>query len=235
MMNGNNPGSFALEISDRGMPIRPLSKAAALAIAAIALAPQVSLADEGGVGFWVPGFFGSLAAAPQQPGWSLSSVYYHTSVSAGADVGLAKQLDIRNIPLTFTGQANLNVKATGDLGFFIPNYVFATPVLGGQASVGMAGAYGRTSASLNGTVTGTVTGPLGNTVAFGPLSASISDSAWGFTDVIPIASLRWNSGVSNYMAYIAGDVPIGAYDSARLSNMGIGHGTIDGGVPLLLI
>jgi hypothetical protein len=24
-------------------------------------------ADEGGISFWVPGFFGSLAAAPQQP------------------------------------------------------------------------------------------------------------------------------------------------------------------------
>ena len=29
-------------------------------------------ADEGGVSFWLPGFFGSLAAAPQQPGWSLA-------------------------------------------------------------------------------------------------------------------------------------------------------------------
>ena len=29
-----------------------------------------AVADEGGVSFWVPGFFGSLAATPQQPGWS---------------------------------------------------------------------------------------------------------------------------------------------------------------------
>ena len=27
-----------------------------------------AVADEGGVGFWVPGFFGSLAATPQQQG-----------------------------------------------------------------------------------------------------------------------------------------------------------------------
>lgn len=26
--------------------------------------PQATLADEGGVSFWVPGFFGSLAAPP---------------------------------------------------------------------------------------------------------------------------------------------------------------------------
>jgi hypothetical protein len=49
------------------------------------------LADEGGVSFWVPGFFGSLAATPQQPGWSLATVYYHTSVSAGADVARARE------------------------------------------------------------------------------------------------------------------------------------------------
>src|SRR6476619_7005363 len=48
-------------------------------------------ADEGGVSFWLPGFFGSLAAAPQQPGWSLTSIYYHTSVSAGAGVARARE------------------------------------------------------------------------------------------------------------------------------------------------
>jgi hypothetical protein len=42
-------------------------------------------ADEGGVSVWLPGFFGSLAASPQQPGWSLTSIYYHTTVSAGAN------------------------------------------------------------------------------------------------------------------------------------------------------
>jgi hypothetical protein len=62
----------------------------ALAVA-LALVSQASLADEGGVSFWIPGFYGSLAATPQQPGWSLVNMYYHTTVSAGADVpGRAK-------------------------------------------------------------------------------------------------------------------------------------------------
>src|ERR1700720_1478699 len=65
-------------------------------VAAIVLAPaimffsQCALADEGGVSFWIPGLFGSLAATPQQPGWSLANIYYHTSVSAGADVARAR-------------------------------------------------------------------------------------------------------------------------------------------------
>jgi Putative MetA-pathway of phenol degradation len=51
----------------------------------------------------------------------------------------------------------------------------------------------------------------------------------GFGDVIPIATLRWNAGAHNYMTYITGDVPVGAYDSTRLSNIGVGHGAIDAG------
>jgi hypothetical protein len=42
-------------------------------------------------------------------------------------------------------------------------------------------------------------------------------------------TLKWNQGVHNYMVYGFGDIPVGAYDSTRLSNIGIGHGGIDGG------
>jgi hypothetical protein len=55
-------------------------------------------ADQGGVSFWLPGLFGSLAAALQQPGWSLTAVYYHTSVSADADVAKAREITIRQNP-----------------------------------------------------------------------------------------------------------------------------------------
>src|SRR5882757_10597166 len=49
-------------------------------------------ADESGVSFWLPGQFGSLAAAPQVPGWSMAAVYYHTTVSAFGAVAAAKQI-----------------------------------------------------------------------------------------------------------------------------------------------
>ena len=64
-------------------------------------------ADEGGVSFWLPGFFGSLAAAPQQPGWSLPT-YYHTSVSAAADVAIARESTLGNIPVNVNLSANLS-------------------------------------------------------------------------------------------------------------------------------
>ncbi len=94
-----------------------------------------ALADESGVSFWVPGFFGSLAATPQQPGWSLANVYYHTSVSAGGDVALAREFQIKQVPANLSARLNASVNATGDLGFVIPTYVFATPVLGGEPTV----------------------------------------------------------------------------------------------------
>ena len=202
---------------------------AALTFTALASASNISKADEGGVSFWIPGFFGSLAAAPQQPGWSLATIDYYTNVSAGGNVALAREFEIRNLPANIQAQINASLHATADLGLVIPTYVFATPFLGGQASVSMIAGYGGSSASLNGTVSGTVTGPLGNMIPFGPRFDSINSSVTGFTDLIPQAALRWNAGVNNYMVYATGDVPVGAYNSSRLANLGIGHGAFDAG------
>ena len=70
--------------------IAPLAFAAALA-----LMPRASLADQGGVSFWIPGFFGSLAAVPLQPGPSIVSMHYHTSVDADAQSRAQKSLRSR--------------------------------------------------------------------------------------------------------------------------------------------
>jgi hypothetical protein len=201
----------------------------AITLAAVVSVPKDSLADEGGVSFWIPGFFGSLAAAPQQPGWSLATINYYTNVSAGGAVALAREFEIRNLPANIQAQINASLHATADIGMVIPTYVFATPFLGGQASVSMIAGYGGSNASLNGTVAGTVTGPLGNAIPFGPRFDSLNSSVTGFTDLIPQAALRWNAGVNNYMVYATGDIPVGAYNSSRLANLGIGHGAFDAG------
>jgi hypothetical protein len=216
------------DMKQRTNPRRVLMGAFASALLGAAIAvPTIATADEGGVSFWLPGFFGSLAAAPQQPGWSLTSIYYHTSVSAGADVARAREFQIGRIPVNLTANVSANLDARADLALALPTYTFATPVLGGQLSVGAIGIYGGVDTSLAGTVTGALATPLG-TLPFSRFD-SISDSVTGFGDVLPIATLRWNAGVHNYMTYITGDIPVGAYDSARLSNVGIGHGAIDGG------
>src|ERR1700722_11899951 len=154
----------------------------AITLAAVVSAPKYALADEGGVSFWIPGFFGSLAATPQQPGWSLATVDYHTSVSAGGNVALAREFEIRQVPANLTARLNANLNATGDLGFVIPTYVFATPVLGGQASVALLGAYGVTSTSLAGTLSGNLSTPFGS-IPF-MRSDSFSDTTLGFGDLV---------------------------------------------------
>jgi hypothetical protein len=193
-----------------------------MAVAVVLLA-QPSHADEGGVSFWLPGFFGSLAAAPQVPGFSLASIYYHTSVSAGGDVAFARQVPVGGITVPFSGNLSANLDARADLGLLIPQYVFATPVLGGQAAVALVVPYGRNTVAVDATLTGAL-GPIGFTIG-----RERTDSVSGVGDLLPQASLRWNQGVHNFMTYVTGGIPTGAYDSRRLANLGIGHGAIDGG------
>ncbi len=174
-----------LVVPKRGRPT-PVQRRR-LGVAAIVLAPAMMLfshraqADEGGISFWIPGLFGSLAATPQQPGWSLANIYYHTSVSAGADVARAREFTLGRVPanVTVNTNLNLNVNATGDLGFVLPSYVFATPVLGGQASVSLLAAYGIVGTSLAGTLSGVATGPFGNTPSRGPTPSATRHGASG--------------------------------------------------------
>ena len=139
----------------------------------------------------------------------------------------AREIQIGRIPVNLTATLNANVNANVDLGLLNATYVFATPVLGGQASASLIGIYGANATSLNGLVTGSLSTP-GGSIPFSRFD-SISDSVTGFGDLIPQFAMRWNAGVNNYMAYVMGDIPVGAYQSTRLANIGIGHGTIDAG------
>jgi hypothetical protein len=207
--------------------VRIIKAIITVAFASITLMPTVASADEGGVSFWLPGTFGSLAATPQQPGWSAAAIYYHTSVSAGGDVARAREIETGRIPVNLTATLNANLNANVDLGLLNATYVFATPVLGGQASASLIGIYGANTTSLAGTVTGALSTPFGS-IPFSRFD-SISDSVTGFGDLIPQFALRWNAGVNNYMTYITGDIPVGLYNSTSLANIGIGHGAIDAG------
>jgi hypothetical protein len=185
--------------------------------------PSLAAADEGGISFWLTGQFGSLAAAPQRPGWSFANVYYHTSVSAGGEVAAARQFSIGAFNRKATASLDANLNARADLDFVSASYVFTSPVLGGQLAVSLTGAGGYNRTSIDGTLTTSI----GNLTA--TRSGSVSDSRWGFADLYPQTSLRWNAGVSNFMIYMMGDVPVGTYSSSRLANFGIGHGALDGG------
>jgi hypothetical protein len=60
-------------------------------------------------------------------------------------------------------------------------------------------------------------------------TGSIGDSITSVGDLYPQATLKWNAGVHNFMTYMTGNIPVGAYSPTRLANLGIGHAAIDGG------
>ena len=221
----NRAGTHALgnSVPQNKSVLRSSSAAMILFAGFLAVTSSASLADESGTSFWLPGQYGSLAAAPGTPGWALATVYYHTSVSAGADVAASREIQVGRFNPALNVNLNANLHASADLALVIPSYVFATPVLGGQLAVQVATIVGSTSANVNGTLTASLP-PFGLV-----RNENISNTVTGFGDLYPLASLKWNAGVHNFMTYVTGDIPVGNYSSTSLANLGLGHGAIDGG------
>ena len=148
---------------------------AVLTFAAIALVPVAAKADNGGIGFWLPGTMGSLSAVPGQPGMSYTFQYIHLDATAGGGTALQNNASV---------VAGLRAKA--DVGVFLPTYTFATPVLGGQLTIGAATVPGNIGVDIN----ATLTGPRGNAI-----SGSAFDNRVTWGDVYYIGTLKWNAGV----------------------------------------
>lgn len=179
------------------------------ALAALSLASP-AYADEGGVSFWLPGQFGSLIAVPNAPGWTATGLYYHSSVKADGGKGIPQG-----------GQIRVGLDADVDIMGFGPGYTFDTTIFGARPSFSVLGLVGHNKTSAD----ATLTGPNGNQI-----SGHVSDTLVGVGDLFPMATLKWNAGVSNFMAYVTGNIPVGDYDPDHLANLGLGHGAIDGGL-----
>jgi hypothetical protein len=186
-----------------------LAFAVAVTFGAMAMTSTAAHADNGGVGFWLPGTMGSLSAVPGQPGMSYTFQYIHLDATAGGGKALQHNANI---------VAGLHAKA--DVGVFLPTYTFATPVLGGQLTIGAATVPGNIGVGIN----ATLTGPRGNTI-----SGSAFDDRFTWGDVYYIGTLKWNFGVNNFMTYVFGNIPSGTYDSTRLANLSPGFVSVDTG------
>jgi hypothetical protein len=180
-------------------------------------------ADEGGVGSWLPGTFGSLAATPLQPGWALGLIYYHADSTGGGDVAAERALHFPNRTVNLTASLDANLRAMLDVGIFAPSYVFKTPVFGGQFAINVLALYGNVQARIDANVTGAL-GPIGFAT-----ERSIFDERTVWGDVFIQPTWRINQGVHNYMVYGFTNLPIGAYDATRLANLGLGHWFVDAG------
>ena len=180
----------------------------ALLASVAALAPA-SRADEGGVSFWAPGQFGSLAAVPGEPGFALPVVWLHVSADAGAQKNFI-----------IGGNLTAGIDAKADLLFFFPTYTFREPVWGAQAAFGLGWALGHQRATAD----VTVAGPLGNTI-----ESNRTDEITGGSDLYGLGTLKWHDGVHNYIAYTMFAAPTGAYQLGRLANLSTNHWSLDGG------
>jgi hypothetical protein len=165
-------------------------------------------ADEGGASFWLPGQFASMAAVPPAPGGSFSLMPYYYSGRMEASRILPQGLVLSGGNDTQLGLLNVQ-----------PGYAPEAKILGGQAFVGLGFGVGNDRTQAN---AATAFASLG-------AQANASGSDIGGTDLAPYASLAWNVGAHNWMTYLTGNIPVGAYDSQRLANIGLGHGAIDAG------
>src|SRR5689334_16153398 len=161
-------------------------------------------ADEGGLSFWLPGQYGSFAAIAPSSGWSMSLQFYNYGGSIGAGSLLSRGHLLSS-----------DLRGSFDGLFIVPTYTPDTTILGAHPSFSLAFAPAYSSSSAN--------------VSINRLSASRSDSVFGGSDLYPTAQLYWNAGDHNFMAYLAGDIPVGTYSPNQLSAIGIGHGAIDVG------
>lgn len=193
-----------------GAGMRKAGFGVSLLVAAACLSHPAA-ADEGGVGWWLPGFNGSLVAVPSTPGWSWTSAYYHVQPSASGAANFSSGAQVR-----------AGLEAVGDLALFGPTYTFPEPVLGGQAAFTILAVAGH----MKGSIDAVLTGPNGLPIA----GTSRTDTTTAFGDLFFQGTLKWNQGVHNYMTYWMASAPVGSYDPNRLANVGLGHAGVDGGV-----
>src|SRR5262245_8743999 len=172
-----------------------------------------ALADSGGVSFWLPGVFGSLAATPTVPGWAYETIYIHLQQNAGGTMNFVTSGGAR-------GSVVAGLSARADVLVQGVTYTSAMPVLGGQAAFSVLGAPGNVGVGID----ATLTGPRGNTI-----SGARSDNRTTFADVFYQGTLKWNQGVNNEMVYITGNIPSGTYDTNRLANLSFGFVAFDAG------
>ena len=129
------------------------------------------------------------------PAGLLATANYFTSVGASGAVAASREITIGRFNPTVSVNFNVNLNTKFEAVLLNPSYVFGTPVLGGQLTLGMLALVGNNNTDLNGTLT-LKPGPFSVT-----RQGSISQTTTGLGDLYPQAIIRWNSGANNWMVY----------------------------------
>lgn len=173
------------------------------------LVSSIAPADEGGTSFWLPGQYGSFAAVASDPGWSMPLIYFHADQDAGGSIEFPSD-----------GRITLGLDVGQDLVLAVPTYVFTEPLWGCQASISVAGLFGRVDVAVD----ATLTRPGGEII-----SGQEQDALTAVGDLFPSFSVKWNNGVHNTTVYTMLGIPVGSYQVDRLSNIGSNHWAADVG------
>src|SRR5262252_146734 len=146
---------------------------AAGVLAACAVGGQ-AMGDEGGVPFWLSGQYASFAAVTQKPGFYLASFVWYENGTANQSKTFQR-----------AGLATAGLDTSTPVIFLSPTFVPDVKVLSGRPafSIAFGGGYGSTTADI--------VGPAGTMVLHQ------TDTVWGITDLFPLISLSWASGVHN--------------------------------------
>jgi hypothetical protein len=184
-------------------------ESARLALVAVLLVCVTAQADEAGTPFWLSGSYFFSAAVPNAPGWYVPTQFYYYNGSSQ-----------RNKSFQRGDTLNLGLNANLQFVFITPTWNPDVQWLGGQPSFSLTLGGGRNSTSADISI---------STKNNNSETLDRNDVMWGGMDLYPQGQIAWTKGYSNWMTYITGDIPTGAYNSQRLANIGLGHGAIDAG------
>src|SRR4026209_2264453 len=113
--------------------------AGAIVLAAAVCSTTAARADQGGVSFWVPGIYASMAAVPPDPGFSMPSTFCFYS-------GKADRSDRFGIG----GLIAAGVELKDFEGVFLaPTWVSETPVADGRLALSMMGVVANNEVEAN--------------------------------------------------------------------------------------
>ncbi|KQW82001.1 SphA family protein [Brevundimonas sp. Root1279] len=185
-----------------------LAAGAVIAGLAAAAAPDAAQASEGGASFYLLGSGGpGVGMVPPLKGTYFANSLYYYSGSAGGD---------RQFPVG--GNVVLDLDATIVADFATVLWVPSTDIAGATLAVGLVIPFGEPDV----TVSGVVTGPLGNSVG-----VSRSDSAFVFGDPVATAMLGWSEGKTHLNVSATVNIPVGDYREDQLANLSFNRWAVD--------
>lgn len=114
----------------------------------------------------------------------MGSVYYRTSVAGSGSVAAAREIQIGRFAPNVNVSFNASLNAQADLLLLNLTYTFGTPVLGGQLAIGVTGIFGRSAATIDGTLTANIGGFAATRMG------SFGDSITSVCDLYPMITMK---------------------------------------------